>query len=121
MELPDHGSLKSEKLQFVSLVMDLSLGHIPAGIGDEGISPIIMGLVEDSPQARPTSVSMQLERLSKVGIGQNRQCGTQTLHFIKGLLASVIQVMAALFLHVFLPVVNSCRGRAICMNLEINW
>ena len=41
--------LKSEKLQFVGLVMGLSLGQAPASIGDDGTSPVIMGLVKDSP------------------------------------------------------------------------
>ena len=58
MEVPDHGPLEGEKLQFVHGVMGLSLGQTPTGIGDDGISPIIMSLVEDSPQARLTSVSV---------------------------------------------------------------
>ena len=70
MELLDHSPLKSEKLQFVGWVMGLSLGQSPAGIGNDGIDPIIMALVEGSPQARPTIIGVQLERHGKVGIGQ---------------------------------------------------
>ena len=53
MELLNHSPLKSKKFQFVGWVMGLSLGQTPAGIGDDGISPVIMGLVEDSPQLDP--------------------------------------------------------------------
>ena len=41
--------------------MGLSLGQAAASIGADGISPVIMGLVDDNPQARPTSVGVQLE------------------------------------------------------------
>ena len=51
---------------------------------------IITGVVEDSPQARPTSICVQLERLGRVGIGQNECCGAQTLEFIECLLVPVI-------------------------------
>ena len=90
MKLPDHRPLKGKKFQFVGWVMGLSLGQGPANIGDDGISPIIMCLVEDSPQARPTCIGMQLEGSGKVGIDQNRHCVTLALQFIKGLLASGI-------------------------------
>ena len=56
--------------------MGLSLGQTLVGIGDDGISPIVMGLVEDSPQARPTNISLKPEGLGTVGIGKNRHCGT---------------------------------------------
>ena len=56
--------------------MGLSLGQTPSGIGDDGIGPIIMGLVEDSPKTIPTSIGVQLEGLGKVGIGENRHSGT---------------------------------------------
>ena len=58
MELLDHSPLKGKKLQFVGWVMGLSLGQTPAGIGDNGIHPIITGLVENSPQARPTGIGV---------------------------------------------------------------
>ena len=44
-ELLNHGPLKGEKLQFVGGLMGLSLDQTPTGIGDDGISPIIMSLV----------------------------------------------------------------------------
>ena len=80
----------SEKLQFVGWVMGLSLGQTPTGIGEDGIHPVIMDLDEDSPQARPASISVQLERFIKVSIGQNGHCGAQTLQLIKGPFAPVI-------------------------------
>ena len=83
MELLNHSSLKSEKLQCVGWVMGLGLGQTPVGIGDDGICPIIMGLVEGSPLAGPTSIGVQLERLGKVGIGQIGCCGVQMLQLIK--------------------------------------
>ena len=69
MELLNHSPLKSDKLKFVSLVMGLSLGQTPTGIGDDGISPIIPDLVQNSPQAITTSIGVQFEMLSKVSIG----------------------------------------------------
>ena len=83
MELLDHGPLKSEKLQFVGGVMVVNLGQTPTGIGNDGISPIVMGLVEDNPQARPASISVQFKRLGKIGIGQNGHCGAQMHQVIK--------------------------------------
>ena len=77
MELLDHSPLKGEKLQFVSWILGLSLGQAPASIGDDAISLIILGLVKDSPQARPTCVAVvQLQGPGKVSIDQNRHCGT---------------------------------------------
>ena len=60
MELLDHSPPKIKELQFVGWVMGLGFGQTPAGIGDDGISPVIMGLVKDNPQARLTSISVQL-------------------------------------------------------------
>ena len=88
--------------------MGLSLCYAPTGMGNDGISPIIMSLVEDSPQARPTSINVQFrrfckmslvedspqarptnidvqfKRLCKIGIGKNGHHGTQVLQVIKG-------------------------------------
>ena len=61
MELLIHNPLKREKLQFVGWVMGLSFGQAPDSIGDDGTSPVIMGLVEDSPQPEPACVGVQLE------------------------------------------------------------
>ena len=76
MELLNYSPLKSVKLQFVGWVMDLSLGKVPASTGDDGISPVTMGLVEDSARPDPPSIGVQLEGPGKVSIGQNRHCGT---------------------------------------------
>ena len=47
-------------------------------------------MVEDSPQARPTSVTMELKKSHEISIGKNRHCGAQVLQVIKGLLTPVI-------------------------------
>ena len=60
----------------VGWVMVLNIGQAPTSIADDSIGPFIMGLIEDSPQARPTSICVQLEGPGKVGIDQNRCCGT---------------------------------------------
>ena len=70
--------------------MGLGPGQTHAVIGDDGTCPVIMDLVEDSPQARPASIGVQLERISKVGIGQDGHCGAQMLQFTEGLLAPVV-------------------------------
>ena len=69
--------------------MGLSLCLTPTGVGG-GISPIIMRLVEDMLQVRPTSIGVQFKRLSKIGIGKNGCCGAQALQAIKEPLAPVI-------------------------------
>ena len=46
MELLDHSPLKGEKLKFVVRVMGLSHGQTPAGIGADGIDPVITSLVQ---------------------------------------------------------------------------
>ena len=76
--------------------MGLSLGQTPPGIGDYGISPIITDLLEDIPQARPTSVSVQLERFSKVGIGQNVHCGAQMLHLHQNIVYHRVNIFSFL-------------------------
>ena len=60
------------------------------GIGNDGIGSVVMSLVEDYPQARPTSVGVDFKRLHKIGIGRNRCCGAQALQVIKQLLAPII-------------------------------
>ena len=49
MQFLDHSPLVSKEVHFVSWVMHLSFGQALASIGDDGIGPIIMGLVEDGP------------------------------------------------------------------------
>ena len=66
MEPLDHSPLKGEKLQFVGWVMGLSIGQAPASIGDDGTSPVIMDVVEDSPQAGPTCIGGSLKDLAKL-------------------------------------------------------
>ena len=91
IELLDHSPLKGEKLQFVAGIMGLSLCQTATGIGDDSIGPIMMSLVEDSPQARPTCIAVQFKRLSKISIGKNGCCGAQTLQVVEGLPAPVVQ------------------------------
>ena len=49
MEFLNHSPLKGEKLQFMGRVVGLSLCETPTGRGDDGISSVIICLVEDSP------------------------------------------------------------------------
>ena len=65
MEFLDHSPLEGEELQFVGRVMRFSLCQTPAGIGDDSTCTIIMSLIEDSPQARPTSISVEFKSLVK--------------------------------------------------------
>ena len=89
-EFLDHSPLEGEKLQFVGGVVGFSLCQTPTNVVDDGISAIIMSLTEDSPQARPTSISMELKRPHEISIGKNRHCGAQVLQVIKGPLTPVI-------------------------------
>ena len=65
MKLLNHTPLKSKILQFVGWVMVLSLGQVPANIGDDTISSVIMGLVEDSPRPDPQVSVCSLKGLAK--------------------------------------------------------
>ena len=77
MEFLDHSPFEGEKLKFVGRVMRFSLCQAPTGIGDDSIHTIIMGLVEDSPQARPASVGMEFKRPGEICIGKNGHHGAQ--------------------------------------------
>ena len=90
MKFLNHGPLKGKKLQFMGGIMGLSICQTPSGIGNDGIGPIVTSLVEDSPQVRPASVSVQFKRIHKIGVGKNGHCDAQVLQIIKGPLASVI-------------------------------
>ena len=90
MEFLNHGPLEGEKLQFVGRVIGFSLCQTPTGIGNDGISTIIMSLIEDIPQTRPTSIGMEFVRSGEISIGKDRCHGAQVLKVIKGLLKSVI-------------------------------
>ena len=85
MEFLNQGPFKGKKLQFMGGVVGLSLCQTPTGIGFESISPIIPSLIE----ARPTSISMELER-HQIGIGKYRYHSAQTLQAAEWLLAPVI-------------------------------
>ena len=90
MKFLSYCPLEGEKLQFMGGVVGFSLCQTHAGIGNDGIITVIMSLVEDSPQARPASVSVQFERPHEISIGMNGHCGAQALQVIKGPLTHVI-------------------------------
>ena len=90
MEFLDHNPFEGEKLQFVGVVMRFSLCQTPTSVGDDSIHTIIMSLIEDSPQVRPTSIGIEFKRSGEISISKNRCCGAQALQVIKGLLTSVI-------------------------------
>ena len=94
----DHCSFEGEKLQFVGRVMRIHLCQTPTGIGDDSICSIMMSLVEDSPQARPASISMELKRSGEMGLSKNRCHGAQVLQVIKGPLTPVIPHDSSLLL-----------------------
>ena len=75
----DYSQFEGEKLQFMGRVVRFSLSQTPNGIGNDGIYTIIMSLVEHSPQARPTSISMEFKWTGEICIGENRCCGAQML------------------------------------------
>ena len=73
----DYSPHEGKKFQFLGRVMGFSLCQAPTSIGYDCISTILTGLVENSSQARPTSISMELERMGKVHVGKDRCGGTQ--------------------------------------------
>ena len=90
MEFLNHSLLEGEKLQLVGGVVGFSLCQTLPSIGDDGISIVIMSLVEDNSQARHASISVKFKRSGEISIGKNRCCGAQAPQVIKGPLASVI-------------------------------
>ena len=78
MEFFNYCSLKGEKFQLVHRVVGLSLVQAPTGIGYYSICTILMSLVENSSQTRPTGISVELEGLREICIGKNR-CGGTTV------------------------------------------
>ena len=86
MEHLDYSSLKGGKFQFIGWVMGFSLCQAPTSVGYACIHTILIGLVEESPQARPTSISMELKRPGEICIGKDRCSGAQSFQVIKGLL-----------------------------------
>ena len=75
MELSDYHPLEGEKFQLVCGVVGFSLGQASTGIGYYSICAILMVLVENSSQTRPTGSSVELERLGVVCLGKNRCSG----------------------------------------------
>ena len=76
MELLHYSPLKGEKFQFMGWVMGFSLCQALTSIGCDCICTILVGLVEDGPQTRPTGISMELKRLGEIPIGKDRHSGT---------------------------------------------
>ena len=89
MELLNYSPLEGRKFQFMGWVVGFSLCEAPTSIGYDFICTILMGLIEDSPQARPTSISMEVKRTGEICIGKDRCSGAQSLEVVKGLLAPV--------------------------------
>ena len=50
MEFLNHSPLKGEKLQVMGGIVGLSLCQTPTGIGNGGISSVVISLVENSPR-----------------------------------------------------------------------
>ena len=90
MKLFNYCPFEGKKFQLVHRVMGSSLGQAPTSIGYDCIHDIFIGLVEDSSQARPTSIGVELKRLGEVCISKDRCSSTQPLQVIKCLLAPVI-------------------------------
>ena len=90
MEFLNHGPLKGEKLQFMARVVGFSHCQAPTGIDNDGISSVIMTMVEDWPQAKPTSVGVEFKRPLKISVGKNKCHGAQTHHIIEQLLTPAI-------------------------------
>ena len=75
MELLTYSPLKGEKFQFMGWVMGFCLCQAPINVGYDCIHTILVGLVEDCPQVRPTSIGMELKRLGEIHIGKDRCAG----------------------------------------------
>ena len=116
MEFFNYHPHEGKTFKLVCWVMEFSLCQTPTSISSYCICAIFVDLVEDSSQARPTGISVELERLDEVCISKNRCSGTQSLQVINGLLAPVIPLNGSLFMLAFSPEVNSCRDWATCMN-----
>ena len=120
MECFDYCPPEGEKFQLVCRAVGLSIAQAPTGIGYYSICAILVGLVENSSQTRPTGISVELERSGEIHIGKNGCCGTQSFQVIKGQLAPAVPLDGSLSLPAFSPKVNSCRFWGTCVNLGIN-
>ena len=98
MELLNYSPLKGEKFQFMSRLMGFGICQAPTSIGYDCIHTMLRGLVEDSPQARPTSIGIELKSLCEICIGKDRCSGAQSFQVIKGMLAPVVPSDGGLFL-----------------------
>ena len=98
VELFDYDPLEGEKIPTSVQVEGLSLGQDPTGTGYYRICAIVMGLVENSSQTRPTGISIELERLGEICVGKNRCSGTQSFQVIKGLSAPAVPLDGSFFL-----------------------
>ena len=98
MELLNYNPPKGKKFQFTGGVMGFSLCQAPTRIGYDCIHSILMGLVEDIPQARPTSIGIELKMPGEICVGKDRHHGAQSFHVIKGQLAPVIPLDGDIFL-----------------------
>ena len=83
--------------------MGFGLCQAPTSIDYDCIHTVLTGLVEDSSQARPASIGVELERVGEVYIGKDRCSGAQPFQVIKGLLAPGVPLNGSLFLASFLP------------------
>ena len=100
-------------------VMGFSLCQAPTSVGYDCICTILVGLIEDSPQARPTSISMELKRMGEICIGKNRCGGAQSLQVVKGLLAPVTTPDGSLFLLPAFSPVEIMQGLGyLCTNQQ---
>ena len=110
MEYFDYHPLEGEKFQLVCRVVGLSLAQAPTGIGYYSICAILMDLVENSFQTRPTGINVELERLGEICISKNGCCGTQSFQIIKGLLAPVVPLDDSLFSCQYSHPKSTCAG-----------
>ena len=78
MEFFDYHPLEGKKFQLVCEVVGFSPGQAPTGIGYYSVCAILMDLVQHSSHARPTGISVELERLGEICIGKNMHSGTQS-------------------------------------------
>ena len=101
VEFLNYYPLEGKKFQLVCRVLGYSLGQAPTSIGYFHVCAILADLVEGSSQARPTGISVELERLCEVCIGKNRCSGTQSLQVIKGPLAPVVPLNGSLLASIF--------------------
>ena len=79
MEFLNYHLLGEKKFQLVHWVMGFSLAQASTGIGYYSIYAILVGLVKDSSQTRPTGISVKLEWFGEICICKNRCHGTEFL------------------------------------------